>query len=144
MHCNSFNYTLSKIFKKTLLAILITKDSVLKNISDCVLTDNEERCSQNFPYIHSIWRNLHVRSGCVCIEDTIALANSINDAAICGPQHAPRQLDDDGILSETFKEPEAQLKKKFQCIGKHIKHNFANDRRNHENLKNLKAKILNQ
>ena len=40
------------------------------NISGCKL------------YLHSTWRNLHVLSGCVCVDKRVAIPNSIQDAAL--------------------------------------------------------------
>ena len=38
------NVTLSKIFFSTLMASLTTKDAILKEARDCILTENEDRC----------------------------------------------------------------------------------------------------
>ena len=34
------------------------------------------------PYIHSYWRELHVRSGCVCIDENVAIPNDLREALI--------------------------------------------------------------
>ena len=73
LYLDSFNFALSKIFSSSLMASLTTKDAILKEIRDCFLTDNEDRCRQISPYIHSFWKDLHVKNGCVCIDDRIAL-----------------------------------------------------------------------
>ena len=64
------------------MASLTTKDAILKEIRDCILTDNEDRCRQISPYIHSFWKDLHVKNGCVCIDDRIALPHAIKDAYV--------------------------------------------------------------
>ena len=43
------------------MASLTTIDAILKEIRDCILTQNEDRCKQILPYIHSFWKELHVR-----------------------------------------------------------------------------------
>ena len=67
-HVPTFDYIVSKVFNKSLIASLTSKDAVLKEVRDCMLTDNESRLKALNPYIHSYWRDLHVRSGCVCID----------------------------------------------------------------------------
>ena len=80
LYLDTFNFALSKIFSSTLMASLTTKDAILKDIRDCILTENEDRCKQISPYIHSFWKDLHVKIGCVCIDDRIALPHAIKDA----------------------------------------------------------------
>ena len=83
LYLDSFNFALSKIFSSSLMASLTTKDAILKEIRDCILTGNEDRCKQISPYIHSYWKDLHVKkSGCVCIDDRIALPHTIKDAYV--------------------------------------------------------------
>ena len=82
LYLDSFNFALSKIFSSSLMASLTTKDAISKEIRDCILTDNEDRCKQISPYIHSFWKDLHVKNGCVCIEDRIALPHAIKAAYV--------------------------------------------------------------
>ena len=82
LYLNSFNLALSKIFSSSLMASLTTKDAILKEIRDCILTKNEDRCKQISPYIDSFWKDLHVRNERVCIDDRIALPHAIKDAYV--------------------------------------------------------------
>ena len=82
LYLDSFNFALSKIFSSSLMASLTTKNAILKEIRDCIFTDNEDRCKQISPYIHSFWKELHVKNGCVCIDDRIALPHAIKDAYV--------------------------------------------------------------
>ena len=82
LYLNSFNFALSKIFSSSLMASLTTKDAILKERRDCILTENEDGCKQISPYIHSFWKDLHVKNGCVCIDDKIALPHEIKDAYV--------------------------------------------------------------
>ena len=79
LYTDVFNFGRSKIFSSTLIASLTSKDAILKEIRDCVLTDNKDWCRQISSYIHSFWKDLHVKNGCVCFYDRIAIPNSIND-----------------------------------------------------------------
>ena len=64
------------------MSSLTTKDAILKEVRDCILTENEDRCKQLSPYIHSFWKDLQVKNGCVCIDDRIALPHAIKDAYV--------------------------------------------------------------
>ena len=63
----TFDHIINKIFSKSLIASLTSRDAVVKEIRDCKITNNESRLKAVNPYIHSYWRVLHVRSGCVCV-----------------------------------------------------------------------------
>ena len=82
LYLDSFNFAFSKIFSSSLMGSLTTKDAILKEIRNCILTDNEDRCRQISPYIHSFWKDLHVKNGCVCIDDRISLPHAIKDAYV--------------------------------------------------------------
>ena len=82
LHTDAFNFVISKIFSSTLMAHLTSKDAILKEIRDFVQTNNEDRCRQISPYIHSFWKNLHLKNGCVCIDDWIAIPNSKKDVYV--------------------------------------------------------------
>ena len=82
LYTDAFNFALSKIFSSTLMASLTSKNTILKEIRDCVLTYDEDRCRQISHYIHSFWRDFHVKNGRVCIDDRIAITNSIKEAYV--------------------------------------------------------------
>ena len=86
-HLPTFDYIVSKIFNKSLIASLTGKDAVLKEIRGCILTNNERPLKSLNPYIHSHWRDLHVQSGCVCIDEKVAILNVLREALI-GDIHA--------------------------------------------------------
>ena len=81
-HVPTFEYIVSKIFKKSLIASLTSKDTVLKEVKDCILTNNESRLKAINPCIHSYWRDLYVRSRCVCIDERVAIPNVLGEALI--------------------------------------------------------------
>ena len=64
------------------MARLTSKDAILKEIRDCVHTENEDRCKQISPHIHSLWKDVHVKNGFGCINNRIAIPNSIKDAYV--------------------------------------------------------------
>ena len=75
-----FDYIVSKVFKKSLITSFTIKDAVLKEVRDCILTNNESRLKALNPYIHSHWRDLHVRSECMCIDEKVAIPNVLREA----------------------------------------------------------------
>ena len=79
-HVPTFEYIVSNISNKSLIASLTSKDAVLKEVRDCILTDNESRLKAINPYIHSYWRDVHVRSGCVCVAERVAIPNVLREA----------------------------------------------------------------
>ena len=70
------------MFSATLIASLTSKDAILKDVRDCINTENEDRFRQFSPYIHSYWKDLQVKNGCVCVDDRIAIPNSIKYAYV--------------------------------------------------------------
>ena len=77
-----FENNLNHLFTKSFLAVLTSKDAVLKEIRDWVMQDDEARCKEVSAYIHSFWKDLQVKSGCLCVEERVAIPNSIKDAVI--------------------------------------------------------------
>ena len=79
-HVLLFKYIVSMILNKSLIASLTSKDAVLKEVRDWILSNNESRLKALNPYLHSFWRDLHVRSGCVCIDEKVAIPNVLREA----------------------------------------------------------------
>ena len=76
------DHSINKIFCKSIIASLKSKDAVLKEVRDCILTNKEIRLKALNAYIHSYWRDLHVRSGCVSVDEKIATPNILREALI--------------------------------------------------------------
>ena len=77
-----FENNLNQIFTKSFLAVLTSKDAVLKEIRDCVMQDDKARSKEVNHYIHFFWKDLHVKSGCLCVDERVAIPNSIKDAVL--------------------------------------------------------------
>ena len=77
LYTDAFNFALSNNFSRRLMASLTSKDANLKDVRNCVMTDNEDRCRQISPYIHSFWKDLRVKNCCVCIDDRITVPKYI-------------------------------------------------------------------
>ena len=78
----SFDKVVGKVYNKGLIASLTSKDAVLKEVRDCIIRSDEERLKALNPYLHSYWRVLHVSSGCVCMEEKVAIPSALKDALI--------------------------------------------------------------
>ena len=74
------DHIIGKIFSKSLIASLTRNDALLKEVRDCILNNNESRSKALNAYIHSYWKDLHVRSGCVCIDEKVAIPNVLREA----------------------------------------------------------------
>ena len=77
-----FENNLNQLFTKSFLAVLTSKDAVLKEIRDCVIQDDEARSKEVSPYVHSFWKDLHVKSGCLCVDQRVVIPNSIVEAVL--------------------------------------------------------------
>ena len=77
-----FENNLNQLFTKSFLAVLTNKDAVLKEIRDCVMQNDEARCKEVSHYIHSFWKDLHVKSGCLWVDERVAIPNAIKDAVL--------------------------------------------------------------
>ena len=78
----SFEKVVGRVFNKGLIASLTSKDAVLKEVRDCIISSDEERLKALIPYLHSYWRDLHVSSGCLCMDEKVAIPNALKDALI--------------------------------------------------------------
>ena len=81
-YTDAFNFALSRPFSPVFDGESHRKDAVLREIRDCVLTENEHRCLQISPHIHSLWNDLYTKNGCVCKDDRIAIPNSFKNAYV--------------------------------------------------------------
>ena len=70
------------MFTEGILAVLTSKDAVLKEVRDWILQSDAKRCQKMNPYLFSHWRGLHVRPGCVCVDERVAIPHSIQDAVV--------------------------------------------------------------
>ena len=73
---------LTQLFTKGFLAVLTSKDAVLNEVRDCILQNDAQRCQEVNPYLFSYWSDLHVGSGCVCVDERVSIPHSIQDAVL--------------------------------------------------------------
>ena len=70
------------MFTKGFLAVLTSKEAVLKEVRDFILQNNHQRCKEVNPYLYSYGRDLHAQSGCVCVDERGAIPHSIQEAVL--------------------------------------------------------------
>ena len=71
------------MFTKGLLAVLTSKDAVLKDVRDCIVQRDDQSCRDVKPYLHSFLSDLlHFRLGCVCVDARVGIPNSIQDPVL--------------------------------------------------------------
>ena len=65
----------TQLFTKCFLAVFPSKDAELREVGYCTLQRDEEKCTGANPYLHSYCRDVHVRSGCVCVDERVVIPN---------------------------------------------------------------------
>ena len=70
------------IFNKQLIAAMINRDTVLREIRDCILNNDQARCKQLSRQIHAKWNSLSVNNGCILVENKLAIPNILKDSVI--------------------------------------------------------------
>ena len=77
-----FDHITEKIFSKSLIASLTSKEAVLKEVRDCILNNKESRLKTLNPYINSYWKDLHLKLGYVCFDEKMAIPNVLREALL--------------------------------------------------------------
>ena len=70
------------IFNTKLIAAMTNRDTVLREVRDCILTGDEQRCTKLSKQIHAKWRSLSVQNGCVLLDNKLAIPNSLKESVI--------------------------------------------------------------
>ena len=70
------------IFNDILVAALTNRDTVLREVRECVKLKDEQRCKSLSKHIHSHWKSLTVRNGIVFVNNKMAIPNVIKKAVV--------------------------------------------------------------
>ena len=73
---------LESIFNQQLIAAMINRDTVLREIRDCILNNDQDRCKQLSNQIHAKWNNLSVNNGCILVGNKLAIPNILKESVI--------------------------------------------------------------
>ena len=74
--------TTNRMFSRKVLVVPRVKDSILKEVTNCVIRNDEERLKNISPYNHLFWRNLSIKDECLCIDERIVIRRAVNVAVI--------------------------------------------------------------
>ena len=75
----SFANVVGKVCIKNLISSLTNKGAVLKEVPHCIIRSDEKKLKQLKRCLRSYWRDLHVSSGCVCMDEG-AITNALKQA----------------------------------------------------------------
>ena len=67
------------IFNSKLIAAMISRDTVLREVRDCILENDEERCRKLCKQIHGQWRNLSTHNGCILVDNKLAIPHAMKE-----------------------------------------------------------------
>ena len=70
------------VFSSTLNAVVTNRDSVLREIRDCITQGDELRCKAVSRQIHTYWKQLSVNDGCILLDNRLTIPNAMKDAVI--------------------------------------------------------------
>ena len=63
-----------------ILAALTNRDSILREIRDCIISNDEERYRKLRKQVHAHWKSLSAKNGCIFADNRVAIPNSFREA----------------------------------------------------------------
>ena len=66
---------LDSIFNQDLIAAMINRDTVLREIRDCIINEDQARCKSLVKQIYAKWGSLSVNNGCILVDNKLAIPN---------------------------------------------------------------------
>ena len=73
---------LDSIFNKDLIAAMINRDTVLREIRDCIINEDQARCKSLSKQIHAKWGSLSVNNGCILVDNKLAIPNILKESVM--------------------------------------------------------------
>ena len=73
---------LDSIFNQHLIAAMINRDTVLREIRDCIINEDQARCKSLSNRIYAKWRNLSVNNGCILVDNILAIPNILKKSVM--------------------------------------------------------------
>ena len=62
------------------LAAFSNRDFILREIRDCIISNDEESCRKLSNQVHAHWKSMRTRNGCIFVDNRVAIPNSIKEA----------------------------------------------------------------
>ena len=69
-----------QLFNSKFLSGLTDRDSILREIRDCIISNDEERCRKLSKQVHAHWKSLNTKNGLIFVAQIIVIPNSIKEA----------------------------------------------------------------
>ena len=73
---------LDSIFNQDLIAAMINRDTVLPEIRDCIINEDQARCKSLSKQIHAKWGSLSVNNGCILVDNKLAIPNILKESVM--------------------------------------------------------------
>ena len=73
---------MSLIFKRKLIAALTNRDMTLREIRDCILVKDEDRCKKMGKEYHQHWRDYHIEGRIMCVDENVAIPAVFRDGCV--------------------------------------------------------------
>ena len=67
------------IFNTQLIAAMINRDTVLREVRDCILANDEERCKKLCKQIQGKWRKLSTHNDCILVDNKLAIPHTMKE-----------------------------------------------------------------
>ena len=61
---------------------MINRNTVLREIRDCIINNDQARCKQLSKQIYAKWNNLSVNNGCILFDNKLAIPNILKESVI--------------------------------------------------------------
>ena len=61
---------------------MTNRDSVLREIRDCFIQNDERRCKAVSKQVHAHWNQLNVNDGCILLDNRLTIPNTMKEAVI--------------------------------------------------------------
>ena len=84
-HNTDTNFTdkhIKSLINSKFVAALRNRETVIREVRDCIGLNDEQRCSALSKQIHAHWQNLNIKNGCIFIDNKVAIPNTIKKAVI--------------------------------------------------------------
>ena len=67
------------MFNRQSIAAMINRDTVLREIRDCIINEDQARCKILSKQIHAKWESLSVNNGCILVDNKLAIPNILKE-----------------------------------------------------------------
>ena len=73
---------LESVFNQQLIAAMINRDTVQREIRDCITNEDQARCKSLSKQIYAKWGNLSVNNGCILVDNKLAIPNILKESVM--------------------------------------------------------------